>query len=82
MVSVWAIVGWFFHVELLTRLHLDFPSMKFKTALGYIFVRHTMLINIKYYDLGFTHVINSLLMIIGRLTPSQDIFSMDQTRYQ
>lgn len=77
IVSILAILGWMFQLESLTRVVSELPSMKFNTALCFIFLGATIVLIVKHYNIVFAHIVNAFLLIVGLLTLSQDIFAID-----
>ncbi len=77
IVSILAILGWMFQLESLTRIVSELPSMKFNTALCFIFLGATIVLIVKHYNIVFAHIVNAFLLIVGLLTLSQDIFAID-----
>lgn len=64
-------------MESLTTVISELPSMKFNTALCFIFVGVTIILIVRHYHIAVAHTINAFLITIGLLTLSQDIFSID-----
>ncbi|BAQ62640.1 circadian input kinase A [Geminocystis sp. NIES-3708] len=92
-ISILVIMGWIFHVDLLTRIHSELATMKVNTALCFIFLSTSSLLSYQYFTHNRLHnsfslwqlriiksIINVLIVIviiIATLTIIEYLFNLN-----
>lgn len=77
IVSILAIMGWFFKIELFTQLIPGLPTMKFNTAFSFFLLTIVIYFTYKKTNITLIYLFNSVLLVITGLTFLQDIGSFN-----
>ncbi|MFI2744322.1 response regulator [Zhouia sp. PK063] len=77
VVSLMAIVGWIFHIPLLTQVLPGLPTMKFNTALCFLMLSFIIFCTQKQFCYQISNIITLLLFVLALVTFIQDLFALD-----